>query len=144
MTLYVRSCLTGALAEVELLTKSGSLKKIRILAHAGVPELVKVKLFATLREIAGTRELDVEAKTLGEVLEKIAEKFGEDMRKLLFDERGGANKALIFVLNGERVRARPELELGRGDVLAIFPPVAGGISAGYVSRFLRVNLSTGR
>ncbi|PSP77480.1 molybdopterin synthase sulfur carrier subunit [Halobacteriales archaeon QS_1_68_20] len=86
------------------------------------------KLFADLAEVAGTREVDVEADvaTVGEALDALVERYPA------FDDRifdDGAVRGDVNVLrNGESVHAAEGLDtpVEAGDELALFPPVSGG------------------
>ena len=77
--------------------------------------MVKVKLFANFREIAGKREIEIDAKDTEELLEKLAEMYPE-FRKL-YDYA-------ILMVNGEFIRGNVELK--KDDTVAIFPPISGG------------------
>lgn len=79
--------------------------------------IVNVKLYATLRHLSppgtGIGEaftLELEEGSVSEALEKL--KIGEERAKLI-------------LVNGVHVRKR-DLRLKDGDMLVIFPPVAGG------------------
>lgn len=78
--------------------------------------MAKLRLFASLREIAGTSRLDVPAETVGEVIEAAGEKFGPDFRK-------GLQTARIW-LNGDE--ASMSETVGEDDEVVILPPVSGG------------------
>jgi sulfur-carrier protein len=78
--------------------------------------VVRVRLFAALREIAGSGEVSAEGRSVGEIADELAARFGER-----FSSIAGVSS---FVVNGERAsRATPVAE---GDELAILPPVSGG------------------
>ena len=81
--------------------------------------MVRVRLFAALREAADTAEADASGKTVGDVVDALSERFGE---------RFAAVAAVSsFVVNGERAaRSTP---IAEGDEVALLPPVSGG-SAG--------------
>ena len=82
---------------------------------------VKVRLFARLGELAGTRETEVE---IGEGLRAV------DVYRLLCDEypaMAGLNGSLMYAVNAEYVDA--EVPLREGDELALIPPVSGGAHA---------------
>jgi MoaD family protein len=78
--------------------------------------MVKVRLFAALRELAGSSEVEAEGKTAGEVADALSARFGE---------RFGQIAAVgSLVVNGERaVRSTP---VAAGDEVALLPPVSGG------------------
>lgn len=78
---------------------------------------MRVLLFAALRDIAGTARLDVEgARTVGELLEDLAGRFGSDFARIA--------SAGSVVVDGER--ADPGRSLGGEDEVAVLPPVSGG------------------
>ncbi len=77
--------------------------------------MVKVKLFANFREIAGKKEVDVEAVDLNSLLKILAAKYPK------FSEL--YNYAIVMV-NGKV--AKENVKLRKDDVVAILPPVSGG------------------
>jgi MoaD family protein len=81
-----------------------------------VLEMVKVRLFAALRELAGASEVEAEGRTAGEVADALSARFGE---------RFGQIAAVgSFVVNGER--AARTTAVAEGDEVALLPPVSGG------------------
>lgn len=78
--------------------------------------MAKLRLFASLREIAGTSRLDVPAGTVGEVIETANDKFGPEFQK-------GMETARVW-LNGEE--ASMSDEVGEDDEVVALPPVSGG------------------
>jgi sulfur-carrier protein len=77
---------------------------------------VRVRLFASLREIAGDSFVEAAGHTVGEVVEDLSDRFGDRFAQIA--EVGS------FVVNGERAdRATP---LAEGDEVALLPPVSGG------------------
>ena len=82
--------------------------------------MITVKLFADLREAAGVKELQLEARTVAEALEKLRARFGEKWEVRL--------SRAVVLLNGENVRflAGEKTRLEPGDTLSLLPPVAGG------------------
>ena len=83
-------------------------------AHA--PRAVRLLLFASAREAAGTREVSLTASTVGEVLELARTRFGAGFSSVL-------DRSRVWV-NGEP--AGPETRLSEGDEVAVLPPVSGG------------------
>lgn len=78
--------------------------------------MAKLRLFASLREIAGTSRLDVPADTVGEVIEAASDKFGPEFAR-------GLETARIW-LNGDE--AVMSASVGEDDEVVILPPVSGG------------------
>jgi MoaD family protein len=78
--------------------------------------MVKVRLFAALRELAGSTEVEADGRTAGDVADALAERFGE---------RFGQIAAVgSLVVNGER--AERSTPVAAGDEVALLPPVSGG------------------
>ena len=94
---------------------------------------VRVKLFATFRDIAGGQgvvdvRLSREA-TLKDLIEELSKLFGKEIEIMLLDPKTGSLKSFNNVLvNGHNVKLLEELrtELDNGDTVALFPPVGGG------------------
>jgi MoaD family protein len=77
---------------------------------------VHVRLFAALRELAGTGSLEASGRTAGEVADALGTAYGERFARIA--------AVSTFVVNGERAqRATP---IADGDEVAILPPVSGG------------------
>ncbi|MFZ3383463.1 MAG: ubiquitin-like small modifier protein 1 [Candidatus Methanoperedens sp.] len=87
---------------------------------------IKVRFFANFREFTKTSELGVEGDTIGEVLDRICNKF-PGLDKILFTN-GKLQPYVNIFLNGENVPGSDGLDksLHQGDEIAIFPPVSGG------------------
>jgi MoaD family protein len=77
---------------------------------------IEVRLFAALRELAGSGRVRAEGRTIGEVADAVCAQQGERFAAIV----GVAS----FVLNGER--ASRETPVADGDEVAILPPVSGG------------------
>tara|TARA_Y100001970_G_scaffold227517_1_gene281518 strand:+ start:422 stop:667 length:246 start_codon:yes stop_codon:yes gene_type:complete len=78
--------------------------------------VVTLRLFASIREIAGTNQLEIDAKTVGQAIELAIETFGPDFAAALPTCR-------IWV-NGNPVNE--DDKVSDGDEIAILPPVSGG------------------
>jgi MoaD family protein len=78
--------------------------------------MVKVRLFAALRELAGSSEVEAEGRTAGEVADVLGERFGERFAQIA--------AVGSVVVNGDRAtRTTP---VAAGDEVALLPPVSGG------------------
>jgi MoaD family protein len=81
-----------------------------------VMALVRVRLFAALREIAGAPNVEAEGDTVGAVIDALAARYGERFEAIA---RAGS-----AVVNAER--ADPSRQLAGGEEVALLPPVSGG------------------
>ena len=78
--------------------------------------MVKVRLFAALRELAGSSEVEADGETAGELADALSERFGERFAQIA--------AVGSLVVNGDRAtRATP---VAAGDEVALLPPVSGG------------------
>ncbi|ACL10918.1 MoaD/ThiS family protein [Desulfurococcus amylolyticus] len=88
---------------------------------------VKIRLFASLREKYGVSEIEVEVESdeFREAIEKAGEILGRDFIDEVLTSEGYRSDRIILV-NGRHIQFIEELKLRDGDVIAIFPPIAGG------------------
>jgi molybdopterin converting factor small subunit len=75
-----------------------------------------LRLFASAREAAGTERAVIEATTVGEVLDRAKERYGERFVAVLAVSK--------VWRNGEP--AAPGDPVGDADEVAVLPPVSGG------------------
>ena len=78
--------------------------------------MVTLRLFASIREIAGVNQIDFDAETVGEVVALAVEKFGPDFASIL--------PACRIWVNGNP--AKEDDKVFDSDEVAILPPVSGG------------------
>jgi molybdopterin converting factor small subunit len=78
--------------------------------------VARVRLFASLREIAGAARLEVDGATVDQVVEALTEKFGQK-----FGEIARAGSAVV---DGER--SSFDRPLNGIEEVALLPPVSGG------------------
>lgn len=78
--------------------------------------MAKLRLFANLREIAGTTRIEIPADTVGGVIDAANEKFGPDFERAVETSR-------VWV-NGEEAGAADLV--AAGDEVVLLPPVSGG------------------
>jgi molybdopterin converting factor small subunit len=81
--------------------------------------MATLRLFANLREIAGTSTVDVPAETVAGVIDEANDTYGPDFARAV-------TTAKVWV-NGEP--ANPEMALAADDEVALLPPVSGGAVA---------------
>ncbi len=81
---------------------------------------VTVRLFAALRELAGSSRVEADGASVGEVIEALSARYGQ---------RFAAVAAVgSVVVDGER--ADPTTPLSAGQEVALLPPVSGGYRQG--------------
>jgi len=89
--------------------------------------MIRLRLFSSLREIAGTREVEVEGEELSisQALTKFADRF-EKAKEVLFDKDGKLFPSVLLLVNGESVDDGPGARVKSGDVVSVLLPTAGG------------------
>jgi len=78
--------------------------------------MATLRLFAQAREAAGTDRVEIDATTVGAVLNEARVRFGEHFAAVLASSR--------VWLNGEQ--ASEDDTVRGGDEVAVLPPVSGG------------------
>lgn len=89
----------------------------------------KILLFATLREKYKTKELTIECDgTLQDLIEKSSKILGFEFTNDVYDNKNRRVKSdIIFMINGSNIKdLKEKIEIKDNDVIAIFPPIAGG------------------
>jgi MoaD family protein len=82
-----------------------------------------VKLYANLRKLAGTKELIVTESTIGAVLNELV-KQNPPLGDVIL-ENGNLRPHIVITLNGHNA-VDLNVEVNEQDIVAIFPPIAGG------------------
>src|SRR4051812_50083752 len=82
-----------------------------------------VEFLGIPRERAGVADLDVEADTLGQLLDVLADRF-PDLRALI--PNGELHPSIVANLNGDAFVSDPKLEFAEDDHLLILSADAGG------------------
>ncbi len=89
---------------------------------------MKVKFYATFREIVGKKEIEVHGvKNVGELIDYLSEEYSPQIKKELL-ERGRKEIDGMILVNGHNILHLNglETELRDEDVVHIFPPAGGG------------------
>lgn len=91
------------------------------------PTMVKVKLYASFRELAGVSAIDLEASTVQELLEALCRRSGDRFRAALF-ESTGLRRHVAIMVDGVSIGRLKGLEtaLSPSSAVSILPPVTGG------------------
>ena len=93
---------------------------------------INVKYFATLREITGKREEQIELRkdsTMSDLLNRLVEMHGSAFKNYVIDEGTGSPRGhLLFLIDGTSMNSMGGLnaKLTDGCVVALMPPVGGG------------------
>jgi molybdopterin converting factor small subunit len=94
--------------------------------------MAHLRLFANLRELAGSSAVEVPGDTVGAVLDQAADRFGRQFQQ-------GLSHARVW-LNGEP--ADPGDPVGPLDEVALIPPVSGGAAATMTVAGIQVTVAT--
>ncbi len=91
-------------------------------------DMIKLRLFSALREIAGAKEVEVEGDDLPiEVaLKKFAAKYGDKAQATLFDRQGELLPSVLLLVNGEAAENGGATCVSPGDTVQVLLPTAGG------------------
>ncbi|MFP4175379.1 MAG: ubiquitin-like small modifier protein 1 [Halobacteriales archaeon] len=84
--------------------------------------MVRVRLFADIRERAGEDEVEAEGETVGEAVENVVAHHPSLEERLYRD--GKLRPHLNLTADGEPVK--PDASAEDVDEIAVFPPVSGG------------------
>jgi molybdopterin synthase sulfur carrier subunit len=90
---------------------------------------VTIRFFARFRELLGSDIITevTEGMTFASMIATVAKKNPEGY-EAIFDESGAFREFVILMKNGKRIDTRDAVttQVRDGDVIAVFPPVAGG------------------
>jgi len=93
---------------------------------------VDVSMMPLIAQATGRKRFEVEfseGKTVGDLMEYIANRFGDKVKKAIFNEQGEFDSILGVAVNSERFIVRDkfrETVLGDGDEVKIMAFFAGG------------------
>lgn len=89
---------------------------------------MEVQLFSLLRRLTNTPTAEVQAETVRDALEQLAERFGPTLAAELFVAPGAVKPLYNLLVNGRNIAFLHGLDtrLSAGDTLTIIPPAAGG------------------
>lgn len=91
---------------------------------------VTVKTIGPFSERIGFSQLTVNLKgrTIGDLLKQLCDEYGRNFRETMFNKQGSVRPYIKLLVNGRGLHVLQGIEttLRDGDIVAIFPPVAGG------------------
>jgi MoaD family protein len=89
---------------------------------------ITVRFYTTLREKVGKSKVLSNVHTVAQALEELKRQFGSRFTDQLYNPNGTIKNYYILLLSGRSID-RKEIKrtaLKEGDILHIFPPIAGG------------------
>ena len=96
-----------------------------------VVKRMKVNFYATFRYIVGTKTVEfphADGITLRQLIYRVVDRY-PDLRRELLDEKGDLYTHVHILLNGRDspfLENKFDAELGKDDVISVFPAVGGG------------------
>jgi molybdopterin synthase sulfur carrier subunit len=92
--------------------------------------IITARFFGQFKQISNEREIEYELEigvSINEFLIQVIKQFPK-MKELLFDENALLHNWVSILKNGRNIKALQGIDtsIGDGDIIAIFPPVAGG------------------
>ena len=90
---------------------------------------IRVRYIAQARQAAkmSAEVLEFDAAiSAQDVLRRISDTHGVNIRRLLLDERGEIHTSLLIFVNGQQLAAGAALILNDGDEMELVPPMSGG------------------
>ncbi len=92
---------------------------------------VKIEYLSLMSDITKQQEDSVQIEdnsTVKHVIEKLVEKYGENLEKNIYTPSRKLSAYIIVVLNGKDIRTMEGLEtkVNSGDELTFIPAIAGG------------------
>ena len=88
-----------------------------------------MKFFATVREVTGTKSIEIEAENIKGLLQSLVQTYGTKFKDAVLDSNTGELKQFFScMVNGKRIELLEGYKtvLKDNDAVALFPPVGGG------------------
>jgi len=91
---------------------------------------VTVRTIGPFSERIGFHQLTVNLKgrTVHDLLQQLCDEYGRNFRETVFNKQGNIRPYIKLLVNGRGLHVQQGLVtiLHDGDIIAIFPPIAGG------------------
>jgi len=102
---------------------------VEVLGDAGRMARVRVVVTAPLAvHMGGQREVELEAESVRDLVMKLADRFGAELRNRLLDEEMRLRRFVNLYVNDSLVSWDEDRPLRDGDEVLILPAVSGGLS----------------
>ncbi len=88
---------------------------------------IEIRMASTLQKVVGSKVVEAEGGTVGELLEKLEERY-PGFRAQISGDDGELHRFVNIYLNDEDIRYLKSLDtpVSDGDVISILPALAGG------------------
>lgn len=89
---------------------------------------MKVEMYSLVRQITGEKEIELEASTVGQALNKLADRYGAEFERQVYSREDGLSGGINILLKGKNIHVLRGLEtpLAAGDEIAMFYSIEGG------------------
>ncbi len=89
---------------------------------------IEIITFTKIKEIIGKKKFSYEASSVGNLLNKMFEEFGEILKTEILDINGDVKKHYRIIVNGRNINLLEGFKtiLNEGDMVAFMPTIAGG------------------
>lgn len=99
-------------------------------SNRGESITIKVKFFATFKQITNEKEIDLQLEAgmnISQLIDILIKSYN-DLKKEIFDENGKMKDYIQILKNGRNIKYLNSLntKLEDADIISFFPPVAGG------------------
>lgn len=90
--------------------------------------MAKVKFSSALKSTTGESETTVDAATVGDALQELTDRYGDDFEQKILED-GGVRRFINIYVSGEEIEHLDGLDtkLDDSDEISILPAVAGGL-----------------
>ena len=90
--------------------------------------MADVRFSSALERVTDERTTTVDAATVGEAIDELAERYGDDFSEQLLDDDGELRRFVNLYVNGDDVRHGEGLDtpIDEDDEVSVLPAVSGG------------------
>jgi MoaD family protein len=90
--------------------------------------IIQVITFANIKKIIGKKQFTMEAESVKDLLDKLLEEYGKELKDELFDELGKIRSFYRIIVNGRNINLLDgfQTKLKDDDMFVLMPAIAGG------------------